>query len=60
MKDSERLTAQGTALLRQQGWPREAIKELCKILIQAGYYRCLEDQRDKEAEKEALIQKVTG
>ena len=47
-------------MLRQQGWPEDAIKQLAAIFLEAGFNRCIEAQKAKRDQDEALIQKAVA
>ena len=57
-KESERLAEQGIHILRSHGWPPEAIEEIVTTLMAAGMARWAEEQAERDAANERIIQAV--
>lgn len=55
MTESQRLAMKGWAILKAHGWPEDAIEHLSKILMEAGFHVCLEQQQAADADKESMI-----
>ena len=58
MKDSERLTAKGCAVLRNAGWPPDAIKQVATIFLEAGFNQCLETQEEMRERDKGVISRA--
>jgi hypothetical protein len=59
LKESEKLAQRAWVMLVSKGWPQEAITEVSDLLIGAGYWRCLEDQRKAAIYKDTMIERAT-
>jgi hypothetical protein len=60
MTENQRIVLNWKARLKNAGWPDEAAKDIVRDLCEVGYKQCIEDIKERNSERDKIIDKAVA